>query len=198
MSDDHQRELDRSQGNITQLLHDYSDGDQVAWDALFQAVYDDLLLIARAQRRKMPSSNTLDTAALVNEAYLRLARQNDPDWANRRHFFAVAAMASRQILLDYARRRIAAKRGGDIDPDVSPEDVADKAEATRLLDLDQALEELEKENPRQVRIVECRYFAGLTEDQTAEALGISPRTVQRGWAEARQWLRERLSDDQSD
>lgn len=180
-------------GDITELLVAHGQGRQGALDALVPLVYADLRRMARAQARRQAPGGTLDTGALVHEAYLRLVDERRAGWQDRRHFYAVAAMAMRQIMIDHARRRSRAKRGGGQHL-TAVDDVADpvSADAEQLLDLDRALARLEETDPRLVRVVECRYFGGLTEQETADALGTSVRTVQREWLKARAWLREAL------
>ncbi|MEZ5317172.1 MAG: ECF-type sigma factor [Vicinamibacterales bacterium] len=179
--------------DVTELLHAHREGRPEAFDRLLPLVYQDLRRAARSQRRRLRAGDTLDTTALVHEAYLRLVDQTRADWKDRGHFMAVSATAMRQILIDHARERLRLKRGGDLqraDVDVDALGVADDAE--QLLDLDRALTRLAAVDPRQVRVVECRYFAGLSEAETAEALGISLRTAQREWLKARAWLRQAL------
>lgn len=166
-----------------------------ALDRLFSMVYEELRSLARAQRRRWEGDHTLNTTALVNEAYLRLVDQESPEWRDRAHFLSLAARAMRHILIDYARRRQAQKRGGgaqrfsfhQIEAGLAGDDpgtVADDA----LLALDQSLARLSSISGRQARIVECRFFGGMTVPETAEALGISSATVKRGWAAAKAWL----------
>lgn len=181
---------------VTRLLALVRDGDRDAFDEVFPLVYDEMRELAHAQRRSTGRDDTLDTTAVVHEAYLRLVNQSSPDWKDRAHFLAVAARAMRHILIDYARRRQAAKRGGTsahLSLDklesalASPSDPAD-ARDDALLALEAALTHLEAEHPRQSQIVECRFFGGMTIPETAEALGVSHATVERGWATARAWL----------
>lgn len=180
-------------GDITELLVAHGQGRHGALDELVPLVYADLRRMARAQARRQAPGATLDTGALVHEAYLRLVDERRAGWQDRRHFYAVAVMAMRQIMIDHARRRSRAKRGGGQHL-TAVDDVADpvSADAEQLLDLDRALARLEETDPRLVRVVECRYFGGLTEQETADALGTSVRTVQREWLKARAWLREAL------
>ncbi len=171
-------------------------GDPMAADALYASVYADLHALAQRQRGRWSGNDTLGATALVHEAYLKLSRSASPSWADRRHFFAVASRAMRQVLVDYAERSAAAKRGGG-DPHL-PLDIASLADfqeggAEDLLTLHAALNELEAEHPRWVRVVECRFFSGLSVVETAEALGLSPATVKREWSQARLWLGERLA-----
>lgn len=181
-------------GPITQLLQDYRDGDPDAFGKLVPLVYDDLRGIARLQLRRLRPGQTLETTGLVHEAYLRLVGHDGPGWQHRGHFFAVAASAMRQILIDHARYLSREKRGGGAE--VLPLDerlVGLESHAKELIDLDIALEKLAEVDARQVRIVECRYFAGLTVEETAAALEVGTRTVEREWLKAKLWLRGELS-----
>lgn len=194
------RSADRSPGvgmhaDITALLIAHGEGHTGAFERLVPAVYHDLRRLARGQLRRLRSGQTLDTTALVHEAYLKLVDQSRTTWRNRGHFFAVSAMAMRQILVDHARRKHRLKRGGPND-DLPLDDVpAPRAvDQQTVLELDLALTKLAQIDERLVRVVECRYFAGLTEQETAEALGVSLRTAQREWLKARAWLRRELVD----
>jgi RNA polymerase sigma factor (TIGR02999 family) len=180
-------------GDITQLLVAHGQGHPEALQQLVPLVYADLRRLARAQKRRASPGATLDTGGLVHEAYVRLVDERRAEWNDRRHFYAVAATAMRQILIDHARRRTRAKRGAG-QAVTAITDVPDPVtrDAEQLLDLDRALRDLEATNPRSVRIVECRYFAGLSEQETADALGVSVRTVQREWLKARAMLRSAL------
>ena len=179
--------------DITELLLAHGGGDAAALDRLVPLVYDDLRRIARGQLRRRRPGDTLNTTGLVHEAYVRLVDQTRASWRDRGHFFAVSAIAMRQIVVDHARRRMRAKRGGDR-VTVPLDDVQEPAarEAGRILEIDEALEKLAKVDRRLVQVVECRYFAGLTEEETAAALGVSVRTAQREWFKARAWLRAEL------
>ena len=179
--------------DITELLHAHGGGDAAALDRLVPLVYDDLRRIARGQLRRRRPGDTLDTTGLVHEAYLRLVDQSRASWRDRGHFFAVSAIAMRQIVVDHARRRMRVKRGGDR-VTVPLDDVQEPAsrEAAQILELDEALERLAKIDARLAQVVECRYFAGLTEEETAAALAVSVRTAQREWFKARAWLRQEL------
>ncbi len=184
---------------ITTLLKRYASGEREAFDQLVPLVYTDLRKIARLQLRRMRPGRTLETTGLVNEAYLKLLDAGRVDWNDRDHFFAVAASAMRQILIDHARYLTREKRGGQL-PTLQLDDVAHVLahDAQDLLDLDRALERLAERNPRLVRVVECRYFAGLTGDETAAALGVGRRTVHRDWLHARAWLRAELDPRDSE
>jgi RNA polymerase sigma factor (TIGR02999 family) len=163
-------------------------------------VYEELRRVAHHQLRAEPLGHTLSTTALVHEAYLKLVDQSRTEWQDRAQFFAIASRAMRRILIDYARRHRALRRGGGPDGarpkpvslDEAEIPVAERADA--LIALDDALERLARVDGRLARVVECRFFAGLTEPETAEALGVSRRTVAREWAVARGWLYQELSD----
>lgn len=177
---------------ITVLLRRARSGDESTLKALVELVYPELRALARAYFRRERPGHVLQTTALVNEAYLRLVSHEHHDWRNRAHFFGAAAQIMRRILVDYARAGRAQKRGGD---HVALSDIADPVadgRSVELLALDEALSELEKLSARQARIVELRYFAGLSVSETAEALGVNARTVDRDWAAARAWLRRRM------
>ena len=180
--------------DITALLVKWRHGDKAALDALIPVVYQELRRVARARLGNEIEGHTLQTTALVHEVYLRLVNVDRLTFDNRAHFFAVAARLMRQILVDYARRRRTDKRGGgatpltleDVSPSVSP-NVVD------VLALDAALDDLALLEERLCRVVELKYFAGLTIDETATALEISPATVERDWSIAKAWLHDRLS-----
>jgi RNA polymerase sigma factor (TIGR02999 family) len=180
--------------DVTQLLLAYGSGDREAFNHLLPLVYEDLRKVARRQLNRVGNPDrVLDTTGLVHESYLKMVDQTRVNWTSRSHFLGVAARAMRQVVIDYARRRGAAKRGGGaIQTTIEEGHIAVEDQADWLLSLDQALSRLEARNPRLARIVECRFFAGLSEEETAEALGISLRTVQRDWMKARAWLQEDL------
>lgn len=181
-------------GEVTILLHRLRDGDENAFDRLVPLVYDELRGIARRHLRGGGAGRTLDTTGLVHEAYLKLAQQQGLDLENRGHFLAVSACAMRQVLVDVARSKAAAKRKDARVKVTLEEDLASSdPRAETVLDVDRALDRLREHNERLVRVVECRYFAGLSEEETAEALGVSLRTAQRDWLRARAWLKEELS-----
>lgn len=175
--------------DITTQLRAWQAGDPSARERLFPLVYDELRLIAHRQLRSERPGHTLDTTALVHEAYLRLAGSTSQDFADRAHFFAMAATAMRRILVDYARRYRTEKRGA-APRRVSLTDTMLVAEerADTLLAVDEALVELARIDPRLSRVVECRFFAGLTEEETADTLGVTSRTVRRDWTKAKGWL----------
>jgi RNA polymerase sigma factor (TIGR02999 family) len=175
--------------DITTQLQAWGAGESTARERLFPLVYDELRRIAHRQLQRERSGHTLDTTALVHEAYLRLASPASQDWQDRSHFFATAATAMRRILVDYARRYRTEKRGAT-PRRVSLTDTMLVAEerADTLLAVDEALVELARIDPRLSRVVECRFFAGLTEEETAEVLGVTSRTVRRDWTKAKGWL----------
>jgi len=178
---------------ITELLHAWGGGDEAALDQLIPAVYGELRRIAANFMRRQRPNNTLQASALVNEAFLRLVDSNKVNWQSRTHFYAVSAQLMRRILVDAARRRNSQKRGGDRLRVTLDERVDLPAEGeTDLVALDEALTRLAELNPRHGRIVELRYFGGLTEPQIAETLKISERTVRRDWSLARAWLYREL------
>ena len=188
-----------SSGCVSKLLVEWGKGDLDARETLMPLVYDELRRIARRHLWRQRPNHTLQSAALVNEAYLRLVRQKSPQWQNRAHFFGVAAQAMRHILVDYARSRLAAKRGAGaprftLDTKVAlPEQ--EKEDGVDLMALDDALNTLAVLDPRQSRIVELRFFGGLSIQDTAVVLKISPATVKREWKMARMWLHRELIKD---
>ena len=179
---------------VTQLLVDWGQGDQTALDKLMPLVYDELRRLAANHLRRERAEHTLQPTALVNEAYLKLIDQKNARWQNRAQFFGISAQLMRRILVDHARQHQAAKRGGKDQQrlsiteagNLSPESPVD------LLALNEALEELGKMDPQQCRIVELKFFGGLSIDETAEVLGIGHATVEREWKLARAWLRRQL------
>jgi RNA polymerase sigma factor (TIGR02999 family) len=177
---------------VTQLLNEWSTGDRRAGDRALAAVYRELHRTARRYLYREPAGHTLQTTALVNEAYLRLSDQ-DTAWRSRAHFFAIAAQLMRRILVDHARTRRAAKRGGG-DWRITVDDVAARAgePGIDLLDLQRCLTALAELDPRQAQIVELRYFGGLTIAETAEVVGVSHTIIEREWSLARAWLRREL------
>lgn len=182
-------------GQVTQLLHALRDGDRGAFDRLVQLVYDELRRVARRQLKGAGRDRTLNSTALVHEAYLKMAGQEGLDLEDRHHLLAVSARAMRQVIIDFARSRAAAKRGGDVHHTSldGKDGLGDDRHAESLLDLDRSLERLRRVDRRLAQVVECRFFAGLSEEETARALGTSVRTVQRDWLRARAWIREDLS-----
>lgn len=185
---------------VTVLLDRARAGDADAFDRLVGQLYGELRAMARAQRRRLGAADTVNTTAVVHEAYAKLGGRGDggPAYADRAHFFRVAARAMRDVIVDYARAQRTDKRGGpgrdltlDAAGPLAGPGVVDPAE---VLSLDAALADLERLDPEAARIAELRYFAGLTVEETAEALDLSPATVKRRWAVARAWLYRRLSD----
>jgi RNA polymerase sigma factor (TIGR02999 family) len=178
---------------ITRLLDNWHQGDQKARDELIPLVYEELRRMARQRLWRQRPDHTLQSAALVNEAYLRLVQQKSPQWQNRAHFFGVAAQMMRNILVDYARNRLAAKRGGgaqrvNLETEFGPA----RQPEVDLLALDEGLKKLASLDAQQSRLVELRYFGGLSIEETAEVMGVSPATVKREWATARAWLQREL------
>jgi len=185
--------MTRSRKDVTDLLIEWGKGDQEALNKLMPLVYDELHRLASPLLRRERAGHTLQTTALVHEAYLELVDQRNVNWQNRVHFFNVAAQAMRHVLVDHARRRRALKRGGDfcrlsIDKAV----ISSEEKDADLLDLNEALNSLAAMDPQQSRVVELRVFGGLSVEETAEALGISPRTVKREWSMAKAWLHRQL------
>jgi RNA polymerase sigma factor (TIGR02999 family) len=184
---------ERAPQDVTRLLRAYSDGDRDALDQILPLVYDDLRRIARAHLSRGRHGHTMHTTGLVHEAYLRLVDQKKASWEDRQHFLSVCARAMRQIIVSNARKHAAKKRGGgDVRVTWDEGQVAGPERHDFLLALDEALDRLARHDERLARVVECRFFAGLTEEETAEAVGASLRTVQRDWTRARAWLREDL------
>lgn len=180
-------------GDLTTLLRAHAAGDPEAFDRLVPLVYEDLRRVARRQLRRGRPGGMLETTGLVHEVWFKLVDGLDVDWQDRRHFLAVCARAMRQVIVDHARRIGAGKRGGGVAPvELDEQSVPSGDDVARVLTVDHALTRLAARNPRLAQVVECRFFAGLTEDETAEALGISLRTAQREWLRARAWLREDL------
>lgn len=175
---------------ITTLLAAMREGDRSATDQLFQLVYREFHSRAHQQLARRRPGETLSTTALVHEAYLKLAGSSRQSYEDRLHFFAVASRAMRQILIDYARRNTAAKRGGKQAVTLEPDAVANPDRTEELLALDEGLEQLQRLDPRLVQTVELRFFGGLSVEETADALGVSPRTVKRDWQRARAFLFE--------
>ena len=179
--------------SVTALLVDLAHGDSDAGKALFTLLYDELRRIARRQLRSEPTGHTLSATALVHEAYLQLVDQTRAQWLNRAQFLAVAARAMRRILVDHARRVRAGKRGGGWQRlDLCDAEIATAPRAEMLVALDEALDELNELNPRLTQVVECRFFGGMTEEETALALSITDRTVRRDWVKAKGWLSGKL------
>lgn len=181
-------------GTVTRLLDELREGQRGAFDELMPHVYEELREIAHRQRWGEREDHTLSTTAIVHEAYLKLADQQKMSWETRAHFLAVAAQAMRRVLVSYARGRHAAKRGGHAKSITIDRvfNLSDEPRTLRFLELDEALGRLEGINPRHARVVECRFFGGLTIEETAHALELAPVTVTRDWRMARAWLRVEL------
>lgn len=178
---------------ITELLRRHHQGDRAAFDQMLPRVHERLRQIARSQLRRFGQAQGLQATELVQEAYLQLVEESGVPWQDRGHFFAVCARAMRRILVDTARRYGAAKRGGGVDAVELQEDMlAVEALSVDVLALDQALQRLQKINPRLVALIECRHFAGMSEQDAALALGIPLRSLQRDWLRARVWLQKAL------
>jgi len=191
--------MDQVQEQITHLLGQLQEGDSRAVDRLLPLVYDQMRAMAGKQLRFERADHTLNATALVHEAYLKLVDQNRMQWQNRAHFLAIAAQAMRRILINYANARRAEKRGGG-EPVVTFNEELFKqdARADDLVALDAALDKLKELNERQAKVVEFRFFGGLTQEEIAEVLKVSPPTVQRDWRLARAWLSRELSGDISE
>lgn len=188
-----------SSNEITQLLLAWEQGDQKAFESLAPLVETELRKLAHRYLRRESPGHTLQTSALVNEAYLKLINQKQVRWQNRAHFFGIAAQLMRRILLDHARSHRYAKRGGGarkVSLDVAA--VVSKDRATELIALDDALNALEGFDKRKSRLVELRFFGGLSAEETAEVMGISLRTVEREWQKAKAWLYRAISQGEAD
>lgn len=182
---------------VTELLRAWSDGDKAALDQLIPVVYDELRRQASRYLRRERPGHTLQTTGLVNEAYLRLVDQKKVRWQNRAHFFGIAAQLMRRILVDHARTKHRAKRGGSaLRISINDAVVKTKQRDLDLVALDEALNHLAKLDPQQSRVVELRFFSGLNVEETAEVLGISPATVKRNWSVAKAWLHREISGNQ--
>jgi RNA polymerase sigma factor (TIGR02999 family) len=185
------------QHEVTQILQEWNDGSAEAPERLMSVVYAELRRLARSYLRREREAHTLEPTALVHEAYLRLIDQTQVTWENRAHFFGIAAQLMRRILVDHARAHLAEKRGGPAvkiqldDAHFMPEEKGDD-----LLALDEALQRLSETDPRMSRVVELRFFGGLSEPEAAEVLGVSERTIRRDWQMAKLWLYRELSETQ--
>jgi RNA polymerase sigma-70 factor (ECF subfamily) len=184
-----------SPSEVSRLLLNWSEGDRAAFDKLVPLVYDELRRLARHFMRREREGHTLQTTALVNEAYVRLVDQRSVRWQNRAHFFAIAAQLMRRILVDHARSRRFAKRGGEA-RQVSFDEAAivSRERCAELVAVDDALTDLAARDPRKSQIVELRFFGGLNIEETAEVIGISPTTVQREWRSAKAWLYQAIRE----
>ena len=181
-------------GQVTLLLTELREGNQEAANRLMPLIYSELRRMAGSFMQRERPGHTLQATALVNEVYMRLAGGATVPWQNRAHFFGIAAHAMREVLLDYARRHIAGKRGGKdaqkVDIDVELRGVSPKIE--NVIVIDEALQRLERIDPRQSRLIELRFFAGLSVEETAEVMGVSPVTIKREWRSAKAWLHREL------
>ena len=181
---------------VAALLADFRAGRPQALERLVPLVYEDLRQVARRQLRQV-GALTIDTTGLVHETYLKMRRQSSLDAADRAHFLAICGMAMRQLVLDEVRRRQAEKRGSGVRPvDIAEVEVADHADAEQLLFIDAALRQLAQVDEQLVRVFECRFFAGLTDQETAEATGRPLRSVQRDWMRGRAWVRELIEAEE--
>jgi RNA polymerase sigma factor (TIGR02999 family) len=182
--------------SVTALLLECRGGRRDALDRLFPLIYDELRRVARGQLKREQEGHTLATTALVHEAYIRLVDITRVEWRDRVHFLSMAARAMRRILIDHARQRQALRRGGGVQPVTLDEALnALELKTETLVALDEALERLGALNPRLVRVVECRFFGGMTEEETAEALAVTSRTIRNDWVKARGWLRQALGSE---
>jgi RNA polymerase sigma factor (TIGR02999 family) len=187
--------MSTSQNEVTQLLVAWSNGDQVARDELMSVVYQELHRLAHKYMRRESPDHTLQTSALVNEAFLRLVDQRNVQWQNRSHFYAIAAQMMRRILVDYARNRRYAKRGGGLREISLDETMLSDDRSHEVVALDDALLELAKIDSRKSQIVELRFFAGLSIEETSDLLAVSAGTVMRDWTLAKAWLRREMSSN---
>jgi RNA polymerase sigma-70 factor, ECF subfamily len=178
---------------VTELLARARAGDSSALADVFPLIYDELRRLAQQQLRREPDGHTLSPTALVHEAYMRLIDYTRTEWANRAHFMAVAATAMRRILVDHARGHRSLKRGGGLPRvPIDAVELGTKERAELLIAIDESLGRLKEVEPRQAQVVECRFFGGMTEEETAGALGIGLRTVKRDWARAKSWLHREI------
>ena len=186
--------MNPSPHEVTQLLVAWSNGDQVARDQLMSAVYQELHRLAHRYMKRESPGHTLQTSALVNEAFLRLVDQREVRWQNRAHFYGIAAQMMRRILVDYARNRRAAKRGGGArEMSLDEALIVSDERSAEVMALDETLKRLAEFDPRKSKIVEFRFFGGLSIEETAEVLAVSPGTVMRDWTLAKAWLRREMS-----
>jgi RNA polymerase sigma-70 factor (ECF subfamily) len=179
--------------DVTRLLINWGNGDQAALDELIPLVYDELRRLAGRYMRRESQDHTLQTSALVNEAYMRLVDQKSVQWQNRAQFFGVAAQLMRRILVDHARTRSRAKRGGGIQMVLLTDQSVMSNEAAEVVALDEALRNLAEMDPRKSQIVEMKFFGGLTNDEVAEVLKVTSRTIEREWRKAKAWLHRAIS-----
>src|SRR6185295_18307591 len=182
--------------NVTQLLMGWGNGDKEALDQMVPIVYDELRRQAARYLRRERVGHTLQTTALIHEAYVRLVDQRNVQWQNRAHFFGIAAQLMRRILVDHARTKKRVKRGGsDVKVSLADATIAVKEQDLDVVALDEALTRLAEIDEQQSRVVELRFFSGLTVEETAEVMGISPATVKRDWSMAKAWLHRELSGE---
>jgi RNA polymerase sigma factor (TIGR02999 family) len=190
--------MDPSPHEVTQLLVAWSNGDQVARDELMSVVYQELHRLAHHYMQRESPSHTLQTSALVNEAFVKLVDQRNVHWQNRAHFYGIAAQMMRRILVDYARSRGSAKRGGGArELSLDEELIVSDERSAEVVALDETLQRLAEFDPRKSQIVEFRFFGGLSIEETAEVLAVSPGTVMRDWTLAKAWLRREMSTNAS-
>lgn len=182
--------MTQNQKTVTQVLYELQNGRQESVNDLLPMVYDELRRLAKSRLNRERSNHTLQPTALVHEAYLRLVRQKETEWQNRAHFFGIAARLMREILIEYARMRGRQKRGGDFRTQIALDNAVSFSSQTQLdvIVVDEALSKLEELDARQARIVEMKFFGGLTVEEIAEVLSISPATVKREWASAKLFL----------
>ncbi len=189
--------MTRSPQEVTQLLVAWRNGDEAARDELMPLVYQELHRLAHQYMSRERPGHTLQTSALVNEAFLRLADQRDVQWQNRAHFIGIAGQMMRRILVDYARNRGHAKRGGSaLHVSLDEELIVSEERSAEVVALDDALQSLARLDERKSRLVELRFFGGLSIEETAEVLGVSPGTVMRDWTLAKAWLRREMSHNE--
>jgi RNA polymerase sigma-70 factor, ECF subfamily len=187
-----------SASSVTELLAKAGSGDTSALANVFPLIYEELHRLAQQQLRREPDGHTLSPTALVHEAYMRLIDYSRMEWTGRAHFMAVASTAMRRILVDHARSHRSIKRGGALKRvPIESVDLATEDRAELLIAVDDALSKLKEIDERQARVVECRFFGGMTEEETAEALGIGLRTAKRDWAKAKMWLHREIAAEQS-
>ena len=187
--------LENKSHQITALLIDWSNGDEIAFEQLMPLVYDELRRMARRYLRREPSGHTFQTTELIHEAYLKIAGREGRNWENRSHFFGVASRAMRHILVDYARSKHRQKRGGMAERITLTENLKTAANRSEeIIALDEALKQLAALDERKTQVVEMKFFGGLTTEEIAEVLKISPETVKRDWRFARTWLLRQLAN----
>jgi RNA polymerase sigma factor (TIGR02999 family) len=189
------KETDENSHNLTQMLREWGEGDAKVLDSLMPLVYEELRRQASRYLRKERANHTLQTTALIHEAYIKLIDQKSVEWQNRSHFFAIASVAMRRILVDYARERHREKRGGSAENLALDEalQISSDERSVDLIALDEALNRLAKLDKRQAKVVELRYFSGLSIDETAEILGVSNATVRLDWNLAKAWLKQEIT-----